>query len=138
MARLSTAARERALTTLGILFCIIGGFTLFGFLAGYAVAHVARFAYLGYGALDILIGYAALTRQRWLLWAFAANLVAYACLMILRHATLSMLPGLLLNALFALIAWWTRGRLRTDNRIAMGVFFAVWALTMGYTIWSTL
>ena len=131
------------LTYIGVVFALIGGFTVFDIALNVTLAHRVDTMTLGYAALNLLIAYGFINRQHWLTWALAANWVSFVALVSLTSYHGSYSPaaavGFVINTAVAFIAFYYRDLLRSrQNWYAAGAFALVWVLTMGYTFYKLL
>lgn len=130
--------RPTLLTFLGVCFALIGGFTIFSIALELAVVHHANPLSFGYAGLDLLLAFAFLRTQRWLLWALIANWAATTALvsLVALHAGYSPATAVafLINGGLVAVAVYYRARLKGRNWYAAAAFLGVWLLTMGYTI----
>lgn len=131
--------------SLGVVFALIGGFSLLSVLYAYYLAHVFLAGAAAYAAMDFLIAYAFFSREQWLLWALALNLSAYTLLVLyvglLRpDASLAMrLFGFVLNAAVFFVVYRERAELKPSHLAwTTGVpFFLVWAYGISYTVFRS-
>lgn len=133
---------SKPLTVLGIIFALIGSFSLFGAAVHLTLTQSVPLAMVAYAALDLLIAYAFLCRQRWLVWALAANWVMFVGIVSLSavHAAswAGLAVGFIVNTIVLFAGIYYRHLLNRQYWPAGAAFFVVWILIVGNTIYNLL
>ena len=114
-----------------VCFFSIGAVTALDIAGAFHTTHIIVWQLIPLVGINMLIGYGFLTREAWLMSAFAINLIAMGLL-----ATFSM--GTVLNALLFAFLWLNRSALQTlpHSFIRMLCFAALWLMIVWQLVYA--
>ncbi len=132
---------DTVLKALATIFLALGFISIVGVIGHWHFDHTIPWLFVGYAAMNILLGIGFWRRERWLLAAIALNGIAYGVLYIgawLWGADIA-IENVVVSSAVAGGVWWLvylhqRHLGGTASTLAGTSFFLIWILTYGYML----